>query len=81
MSTLLTIRHLLEYALLRLIIAAVRAFPLDMARELSAKGWRLLAPYGRRHQRALDNLAIAFPDKTLRSARRSPWKCGAIWDV
>lgn len=65
MSTLLTIRHLLEYGLLRLIIATVRAFPLDMAREFSAKGWRLLAPYGRRHQRALDNLAIAFPEKTL----------------
>jgi KDO2-lipid IV(A) lauroyltransferase len=65
MSKLLTIRHLLEYALLRAIIAMVRAFPLDMARELSARGWRLLAPYGRRHQRALDNLAVAFPEKTL----------------
>lgn len=64
MQTLLTIRHLFEYALLRGIIALVRLFPLDTARELSAKGWRLLAPYGRRHRRALDNLAIAFPDKS-----------------
>jgi KDO2-lipid IV(A) lauroyltransferase len=29
-----------------------------------ARTWRLLAPYGRRHARALENLAIAFPEKT-----------------
>lgn len=62
MSVLLNIRYMLEYALLRGIIALVRLMPLDMARELSAKAWLLLAPYGRRHRRALDNLAIAFPD-------------------
>lgn len=65
MSFLLNIRYLLEYVLLRGVIALVRAFPLDTGRELSAKTWRLLAPYGRRHKRALDNLAIAFPEKTL----------------
>lgn len=64
MSTLLNIRYLLEYVVLRLIIAMVRALPLDTGREWSAKGWRLFAPYGRRHARALDNLAIAFPEKT-----------------
>lgn len=64
MSTLLNIRYLLEYVVLRGIIALVRALPLDTGREWSAKGWRLLAPYGRRHRRALDNLAIAFPEKT-----------------
>ncbi len=64
MPALLTIRHLLEFVLLRAIIALVRIMPLDMAREFMAKGWRLFAPYGRRHRRALDNLAIAFPEKT-----------------
>jgi KDO2-lipid IV(A) lauroyltransferase len=64
MSALLTTRYLLEYAFLRVIIGLVRLLPLDTARELSAKGWRLLAPYGRRHRRALDNLAVAFPEKT-----------------
>lgn len=64
MSTLLNIRFLLEYVLLRGIIALVRALPLDTGREWSAKAWRLLAPYGRRHRRALDNLAIAFPEKS-----------------
>jgi KDO2-lipid IV(A) lauroyltransferase len=65
MSALLTIRYLIEYVLLRGIIGLVRLMSLDTARELSAKVWRLLAPYGRRHRRALDNLAIAFPEKSL----------------
>jgi KDO2-lipid IV(A) lauroyltransferase len=64
MSALINIRHLVEYALLRVVIGLVRLLPLDMARELMAKAWRLLAPYGRRHARALENLAIAFPEKT-----------------
>jgi len=64
MSTLTTIRHLLEYVFLRGVIALVRALSLDTGREWSAKVWRLLAPYGRRHRRALDNLAVAFPDKS-----------------
>ncbi|WP_088345022.1 MULTISPECIES: lysophospholipid acyltransferase family protein [Rhodomicrobium] len=64
MSALLNLRYLAEYVLLRGVIAFVRAFPLDMAREMSARTWRLLAPYGRRHARALDNLAIAFPEKS-----------------
>jgi KDO2-lipid IV(A) lauroyltransferase len=64
MATLLNIRYLIEYVLLRGVIALVRALPLDTGRELMAKTWRILAPYGRRHQRALDNLAIAFPEKT-----------------
>jgi KDO2-lipid IV(A) lauroyltransferase len=64
MSALINIRHLVEYVLLRGVIGLVRLLPLDMARELMAKAWRLLAPYGRRHARALENLAIAFPEKT-----------------
>jgi KDO2-lipid IV(A) lauroyltransferase len=65
MSTLLAVRHYLEYLFLRGVIGLVRLLPLDFARELSARTWRLLAPYGRRHQRALDNLATAFPEKSL----------------
>ena len=42
----------------------MRAAPLDVGGNVSAKAWRLIAPYDRRHQRALDNLAIAFPEKT-----------------
>lgn len=56
----------LEYALLRLVIGAVRAVPLDRATHFSARSWRRLAPVlsPKRHQRALANLAIAFPEKT-----------------
>lgn len=54
----------LEYALLRGIIGLVRVLPLDTAVALSGRAWRFLAPKiaKKRHRRALDNVAIAFPD-------------------
>ncbi len=54
----------LEYALLRLVVAVVRAVPLDAASAISGRAWRSLAPIfsPRRHRRALDNLGIAFPE-------------------
>jgi KDO2-lipid IV(A) lauroyltransferase len=60
------IQFRLEYLVLRLVVAVVRLFPLDTAVRLSARGWRMLAPRinPKRHQRALDNLAIAYPEKT-----------------
>jgi KDO2-lipid IV(A) lauroyltransferase len=70
MPSLLDLRHRLEYAALRLIIGFVRLFPLDLAVAISAKVWRLLAPYGRRQSRALANLAIAFPEKSLAERRQ-----------
>jgi len=56
----------LEYALLRLIIGVVRLLPLSVATGISAMAWRVLAPLinPKRHERALANLRIAFPDKT-----------------
>jgi KDO2-lipid IV(A) lauroyltransferase len=56
----------LEYALLRLIIGLVRLLPLSVATGISAMAWRVLAPLvnPKRHERALANLRIAFPDKT-----------------
>ncbi|MGL4395354.1 MAG: lysophospholipid acyltransferase family protein [Hyphomicrobium sp.] len=56
-----------EYVLLRTIVGAVRAIPLDRATRWSARWWRRLAPRvnPKRHRRALDNLAIAFPEKSL----------------
>lgn len=64
MSPLTKLRYYLEYFLLRAIIAVVRLFPVDRAADLSARAWRLLAPRGRRHRRALANLAMAYPEKT-----------------
>jgi Kdo2-lipid IVA lauroyltransferase/acyltransferase len=62
---LLDLRYRAEYAGLRVIVALVRAAPLEVACDVSGRIWRLVAPYDRRHQRALENLAIAFPEKSL----------------
>lgn len=65
MSPLLKLRYYLEYFLLRGVIGVFRLMPVDMAADVSAWLWRRLAPYGRRHKRALANLAKAFPEKTF----------------
>lgn len=72
MSRLLDLRFRVEYVLFRLIVGLVRAMPLDVAVSLSARSWRILAPLvnPKRHQRALDNLAIAFPEKTAEECLR-----------
>jgi len=62
----------IEYALLRLVIGVVRALPLRFATGSSAIMWRWLAPIinPKRHQRALDNLRTAFPEKSEDERRR-----------
>ena len=59
------VRFRLEYGALRLVVGLFRAIPLPLATWLSAGAWCRLAPLvnPKRHKRALDNLAIAFPDK------------------
>ena len=69
----------LEYYGLRAVIAMVRALPLETATAISAKTWSTLAPIlsPKRHQRALDNLRIAFPEKSLEELnkiRRRHWE-------
>ncbi len=56
----------LEYVALRLITGPFRLLPLEVAARASAWTWRRLAPVlsPNRHQRALDNLKIAFPEKS-----------------
>ena len=63
-SALIDIRHRCEYGLLLLLVGLVRLMPIDTASAVSAHIWGVVAPRLRRHQRALDNLAIAFPEKT-----------------
>lgn len=65
-SPLRDLQFRLEYVLLRLIVGIVRIVPLDVATHLSAWSWRRLAPLinPKRHKRALDNLRIAFPEKS-----------------
>lgn len=65
-STLRDLQFRLEYALLLAVVAAVRIVPLDAAVKLSGWGWRHIAPrlYAKRRKRTLDNLMIAFPEKS-----------------
>jgi Kdo2-lipid IVA lauroyltransferase/acyltransferase len=69
-SRTLDVRYRLEYALLRLIVAGIRALPLETATRVSAFFWQLIAPRLRRHTRALENLAIAYPEKTPEERER-----------
>src|SRR5262245_51134892 len=61
---LLDMRYRAEYLALRVIAALVRLAPIDVGVNISGRAWRLIAPYDRRHQRAMANLAIAFPEKS-----------------
>jgi KDO2-lipid IV(A) lauroyltransferase len=71
-TSLLDLQFRLEYLLLRAIMGLVRVLPIDTAGSLSAAAWRRLAPLvaQKRHQRALDNLAIALPLLTITERKR-----------
>ena len=64
MSFLIDLRYRLEYAGLRLLIGIVRLMSVDTAANFSGRVWRAIAPHLRRHRRALENLAIAYPEQT-----------------
>jgi KDO2-lipid IV(A) lauroyltransferase len=71
------LRHALEYAALRVIGAILAALPIETASRLAGAGWRMIAPLLRRHDRALANLAAAFPEKTLaerEAVARAMWE-------
>ena len=59
-----TWRHRLEYAALRIAIAAARKLTVEQVAGLGAGLMRLAGPRLRQNRRALANLAIAFPDKS-----------------
>jgi KDO2-lipid IV(A) lauroyltransferase len=64
------LRYRLEYAGFRLIQTAISARPLEAASRESGMAWRLIAPRLHRHERALDNLALAFPEMPLSERAR-----------
>jgi len=64
------IRERLEYLALRIVAFVFSALPLETASAFSAWGWRTIAPLLPRHQRALDNLKLAFPEKTEQERER-----------
>ncbi len=59
-----SVRYRIEYLLLLIVVALIRAMPLDVATGFSACAWRLFAGRGRRHERALANLKLAYPELT-----------------
>lgn len=63
-SVLVDLRHRLEYALLMVLVGIVRLMSIDTAAAISSRIWASVAPRLRRHKRALENLEIAFPEKT-----------------
>ena len=63
-ASLTDLRYRIEYGVLRLIVGMVRLAPIEVAANISGAAWRLIAPHHRRHHRALENLAIAFPEKS-----------------
>ncbi|MGD9867534.1 MAG: lysophospholipid acyltransferase family protein [Hyphomicrobiales bacterium] len=77
MTFLTDLRYRLEYFVLRLIIGFFRLLPLDAAADVSAWIWRTVAPRTRRQKKALDNLAIAFPDMPMEERVRITQ---SMWD-
>jgi Kdo2-lipid IVA lauroyltransferase/acyltransferase len=57
-------RHRLQYFVFLMVALAIRTLPLEIASQWSGLGWRLVAPRLRRHRRAVENLVLAFPEKT-----------------
>jgi KDO2-lipid IV(A) lauroyltransferase len=72
-------RQRLEYRALRLVAGLFARLGVDRAAALSGGVWRWAAPLvaRRRHRRAFDNLAIAFPELSPPEARRL---VAAHWD-
>jgi Kdo2-lipid IVA lauroyltransferase/acyltransferase len=70
-------REWIEFSVFRFVAAIFAALPLEGSAEFSAWSWGLIAPLLPRHQRALEHLAFAFPEKSQaereRIARRM-WK-------
>ena len=77
MKFLEALRLRLEFVAVWLMIVMARAMPLQVASWLSGKLWRLIAPHLSRQKRALANLELAFPEKSL-SERKAI--AAAMWE-
>ena len=64
------LRFRLEYAGFRVLQAAARSLPLEPVSRLSGMAWRLIAPRLYRQERALNNLALAYPEMSLEERKR-----------
>ena len=71
------LRHRLEYIVFRAAQAAATALPLEAVSWSSGLAWRLIAPRLHRQERALRNLALAYPE--LSEAERKRIAAG-MWE-
>ena len=71
------LRHQLEYIVFRAAQAAATALPLEVVSSTSGRLWRLTAPHFHRQERALGNLALAYPE--LSAAERERIAAG-MWE-
>jgi Kdo2-lipid IVA lauroyltransferase/acyltransferase len=77
MNFLRPLRHRLEYIVFRAAQAAATALPLEAVSSTSGLAWRLIAPRLHRQERALRNLALAYPE--LSEAERKRIAAG-MWE-
>ncbi len=70
-------RELSEFAAFRLVAAVLGALPLEVASAASGRLWRFAAPRLKRHRRAIDNLALAYPETSAAERERV---AAAMWD-
>lgn len=73
----LSVRYGLEHLAFRAAARLFRSLGLERASNVSGTLWRRFAPYSKRHHRALNHLALAFPEKT--AAERQDI-CLGMWE-
>jgi len=71
------LKHIIEYAGLRILFAAFKALPLDTASFIGGFMARAIGPYLRAHRIAQNNLAMIFPDM---SREKKTALLMAMWD-
>jgi KDO2-lipid IV(A) lauroyltransferase len=71
------LRYRLEYIGFRVVQAAATALPLEAVSSSSGICWRLIAPFLYRQERALRNLALAYPELPLQERKRI---AAAMWE-
>jgi Kdo2-lipid IVA lauroyltransferase/acyltransferase len=64
------LRYRVEYAAFRLLRMTVGALPVEAVSRASGMGWRLVAPHLYRQERALRNLALAYPEMSPKERKR-----------
>ena len=71
------LRYRLEYLVFRAAQAVATALPLEVVSSTSGLAWSLIAPRLHRQERALRNLALAYPELSEAERKRI---AGAMWE-